>query len=128
MTANPRFDGPMPPAGSVLGWCALCAAIYKGYAVSTEPLESRVQEVLHGDVQDVLLDLDSADGEYPMLQEAVTVHLLEIPGPNGQTIAAPVPACWSHLRALKILMSGILPAGFVPTGMEPLLGQGRPQR
>lgn len=114
MTANPRLEGPLPPEGG-LGWCAICAALYKGFALTSEPLATRLQEAIRSE-KDEKLGLDPPAGA-PLLQEAVAIGLADLPMANGSAIV-PAPLCWSHLRGMKL--SGI--QAF--TGAIPELGRG----
>lgn len=122
MTAVVRFDGELPPAGG-LGFCALCTALYKGYALTSPQLEPKIQEALRSDKDEVHVSLVRTPlPGAPSLQEAVTYALIELPGPGGQNIPVLAPTCWSHVKGLKISSVAIA------TGALPLLGQGGPQR
>ncbi|MGH3300958.1 MAG: hypothetical protein ACRDOK_04570 [Streptosporangiaceae bacterium] len=115
MSAAVRFDGELPPAGG-LGWCALCAALYKGFALTSPQLEPKIQAALRSEQAEVMLSMTRTPMPgAPALQEAVCLSLVELPAASGNaTVLA--PTCWSHLRGLKI--SSIA----VATGAIPMLG------
>lgn len=120
MAGDLYYDGPMPDIDTApLGWCTLCAMIYKGFANATEDVKdlvSKVNELEPGDQRRIdISKLKLPVGKpqpavatfiSPVLQGIVN-QLLGI-HPQAGMVAPPlaVPLCWSHLVGLSLQPGG----------------------
>lgn len=116
--------GPTPydAAGNVhpLGWCAVCAMLLKNEANERYKDEANAAQREDGPpaVFDVLAN--AVPGDFT-LDLAVTMTPY---APLGNMI---LPVCWSHVTALTMNSSGIMPVtGQLPNGQQvPEIGRGR---
>ena len=102
------FTGPVPlhrGAAHPLGWCVLCAADAKSRAI--DELDGREDG-------EVFVDLarDSL---------AVAYGLVMLPTPpeaglGGQPVVLPMPLCWGHLRAVRVMETSLVPGSSLPGG------------
>src|SRR5262249_4086014 len=107
------FRGPEPPAGSL--FCTLCAPGWKAEAIIALKSEIEAAQAADGGVE--WLDADVGQPWAPQLAVAVGLVGLSVPGNAGQ-LMVPAGLCWSHLQAVRLLESGIMPAaaGQMPSG------------
>lgn len=122
-----NFTGPEAPDGP-LGWCTVCAALYKAEAVHG-PLADKLKIAAGSDGPEMRLPVNHLDGT--TLQPAVAYGIYPPLGPpamggNG-LMTLPVPLCWSHLMGVQ-MTNGVMPASPQQMAMMnqnvPLLGQG----
>ena len=116
------FTGPAP--SSPLGFCAVCAAQWKSDAIDADK-----PAIKAADAAPTPTTRRLAPSAAPPAQ-AVAYALLTMPGPTGtpaqgQPIVVPMPACWTHLAAVKFTSSGLIPA---PPGAVLLDGGQHPPR
>ena len=116
------LTGPAPP--SPLGFCAICAAQWKSDAIDADKAA-----FAEADASPARTTRRLAPAAQPPAP-AVAYALVTLPGPPsspaaGQPIVVPLPACWTHLQAVKFTASGLIPA---PPGAVLLDGPSRPPR
>jgi len=123
MPGIPLFTGTLPPAGAPMGWCTVCAMLWKHEGLLA--LGEQVRQVPDG--QTDWFSLETRDRGRHKLMEAVTWAVfqpLAAPPVGNGMMPLPVPLCWSHVMGLELKQQGLLPASAtdMPQGAV-LLGQ-----
>lgn len=103
--------GPQPPHSN-LGFCAVCAMLYKGHALEDESYQRRVAEAPENEY--TWVEMPEPNYDTDGLEPAVAWGVYPPLGPpaaggNG-LMPLPVPLCWSHLMPIRVSASGVLPA------------------
>lgn len=93
-----------------LGFCTICAMIYKGFAL--QEIAQQVEDAPED--QYVYIDLPEPHRDTDGLAMAVAFGLYLPFGPpavggNGM-MPLPVPLCWSHLMPINVSNSAVIPA------------------
>jgi hypothetical protein len=121
MAATYTFTGPLPSAGSKLGYCVICVKLHKGAFLARTGVAAKINEGNKlGPETVIAFDIparwmDQPQPQHP-LNEAVTVSMVNLPiqvtnqfGQKQQgMIQYPAPVCWSHIDGLTISESGVL--------------------
>lgn len=127
MPGIPLFTGTLPPADSALGWCTICAMLWKHEGLKA--LGDQVQQVPDGQARWFSLDTPGRRDRHKLMGAVAFGIFQPLAAPPMGTgmMPLPVPLCWSHLMGLELKMAGLLPASAtdMPQGAVLLGQQGR---
>lgn len=87
---------PEPPEHALLGWCFVCAGVYKHAVEQHPPVKERIAHALKDAAPDIVtVTKPLGIPEFVRLQPAVTM------GPAVTLGGFIVPLCWTHMPAVQ---------------------------